>query len=456
VTTLRSGSAIDVGEVRTNNEDQLLLAEPLFAVADGMGGHAAGEVASLAAVETLRAAFKGPRQTSDDLIDAIKLANREVWSRSSEQAELRGMGTTLTAVALVEENGEDHLTVANVGDSRAYLLRDGELQQLTDDHSVAEQLVRDGQLSADEAAVHPQRHVLTRVLGMAPEVDVDAFPILPYRGDRLLLCTDGLVNEVADDEIASILRRVKDPEAAARELVRTAKANGGHDNIAVVVVDVVDDDDKAAAASAALAADEAGAAGVSGGSGTRPAASTLLAEKDESRPAPRPQPPVAAAPARATSGPPPERPGGLTVRVVLFTLVLVAVLAVAGLAVAFYARGGYYVGLDGDEVTIFKGRPGGLLGFDPTIEQHTGTREADVPPGRITDVQAGKEVASLTAARAYVRNLQDERAREVGAPAPPVAATVPPGAAPGVPLPPTGAPLPTPAPAPAPTPTSTP
>src|SRR5205807_2467038 len=166
-------------------------------------------------------------------IEGFEIANRVVWDRSVENAELRGMGTTLTAVALVDEDGEEHIAIANVGDSRAYLLRDGNLDLLTADHSVAEQMVRDGQLTPEEAAVHPQRHVLTRVIGMAPDVEVDAYPILPYRGDRYLLCSDGLINEVTDDQIASVLRRLEDPQETVNELVRLARSNGGHDNITV-------------------------------------------------------------------------------------------------------------------------------------------------------------------------------------------------------------------------------
>src|SRR5205814_7076194 len=151
----------------------------------------------------------------------------------------------------VGEDGEEHVAVANVGDSRAYLFRGGELEQVTDDHSVTEQMVRDGELLPEEAAVHPHRHVLTRVLGMAPDVTVDCYPILPYKGDRFLLCTDGLVNEVSDAQVASLLRRRASPADAAQELVEMAVEAGGHDNVTVVVVDVVDDDNRSEAASEA-------------------------------------------------------------------------------------------------------------------------------------------------------------------------------------------------------------
>ncbi|MDP9071525.1 MAG: Stp1/IreP family PP2C-type Ser/Thr phosphatase, partial [Actinomycetota bacterium] len=252
MTALRAGAATDVGRVRSNNQDHLLMADPLFAVADGMGGHAGGEVASLTAVEALLAGFDANR-TADGLADAVRNANEAVWKRARERTELRGMGTTMTALALVRENGEEALAIVNVGDSRAYLLRDGDLDQLTDDHSVPKELERAGRLSAEEAAVHPQHNVLTRALGIEPEVEVDCFRVIPYRGDRILLASDGLFNEVSDKDIASVLRRMDDPDEAARELVAMAKEHGGNDNITVVVVDVVDDDDRAGRASAALA-----------------------------------------------------------------------------------------------------------------------------------------------------------------------------------------------------------
>jgi protein phosphatase len=387
VTQLRAGAATDVGRVRTNNEDQLLVADNLFAVADGMGGHAAGEVASQIAVETLRAAF-GDNRTADGLADAVRQANRAVWQRATEQPELRGMGTTVTAAALVEEDGEDLLAIANVGDSRSYLLRDGELDQITDDHSLPEEMVRRGELSAEDAAIHPQRHILTRVLGMDAEVEPDCFRIIPYRGDRVLLASDGLTNEMTNDQIASVLRRIADPEEAAKELVRQAKANGGADNITVVVIDVVDDDDRAEAASAALADEPAVASRGQQDSAAEP-------DRDGGSPP-------------ADPGPPAERPRRLTARALAFTLVLLLIVAGAFGAITWYARSTYYVGIDGDRVAIFKGRPDGLLWFDPTLEQRTDLPIDAVPPARKAQLEHGKEEPSLAAARRYVGNLKDE------------------------------------------------
>src|SRR5438309_6117180 len=229
-TRLRAGGATDVGRVREINEDRFLIDDArLFAVADGVGGHQAGEVASQAAVETLRDSFTEP--TTEALVEAVEQANRAVWDMAEANAEQRGMGTTLTALALVDEQGEERLAVVNVGDSRAYLFQQNELEQLTEDHSLVEQLVREGQLTPEEAHVHPQRSIITRALGLDPDVEVDNWELAPAAGDRILLCSDGLTNEVSDDRIASVLRRLADPDDAARELVRLAKANGGNDNI---------------------------------------------------------------------------------------------------------------------------------------------------------------------------------------------------------------------------------
>jgi protein phosphatase len=416
VTELRIGGATDVGQVRTNNEDQLLVAEPLFAVADGMGGHAAGEVASLTAVEALKAAFQ-QNPTADGLADAVREANRAVWRRAAEQAELRGMGTTVTSVALVDDEGEALLAVANVGDSRAYLLRDGELDQITDDHSLPEEMVRRGELAPEDAAMHPQRHILTRVLGMDEEIEVDCFRIVPYKGDRVLLASDGLTNELTDDQIASILRRLADPDDAAKELVRQAKANGGNDNITVVIIDVVDDDERASAASAALAAEpdraRTGRVEHAGdGDGDDGGSSAPAIERD------------------ATPG-----PRRLTGRVAVFIVVLAILVGGTVGAIAVYARSSYYVGVDGGRVAIFQGRPGGLLGINPTLKQRTDLSLADVPAARRDDLSRGKEVPSFGAAKTYVANLKDEAASLQPAPTTTTIAPAPPPTTPAAPPP---------------------
>ncbi|HEX9968662.1 MAG TPA: Stp1/IreP family PP2C-type Ser/Thr phosphatase [Acidimicrobiales bacterium] len=415
MTTLRWGSATDVGRVRQNNEDNLLVASPLFAVADGMGGHAAGEVASGIAVEILGDGFRHDG-TAGGLADAVRAANRAVWERAQQQPDLHGMGTTLTAVALVEDDGNEVLAVVNVGDSRAYRLQNGELEQLTEDHSLVEELVRTGRISAAEAQVHPQKHVLTRVLGVDRDVEVDCFRVIPYQGDRFLLASDGLFNEVDDRTIATTLRRLADPDDAAHELVTLAKANGGSDNITVVVVDVVDDGGRAEQASASLAAAPAADPRT-----MAPRDWPDFEDDDEPAPATRRRP--------ADTGPGPRR---FTGRVVAFLLGVALLVAAAGGAVAWFGRGTYYVGLDGDRVTIFQGRPGGLLWFDPTVVEHTDLTLADVPPARVDALEKGKQEPSRDDAERYVRNLRDEaEARNPSLNGPTTTTAVP--AAPAVP-----------------------
>ena len=238
MTVLRSGSASDVGRVRTVNQDLPLIRPDLYAVADGMGGHVGGEVAARVAVETLDQAF-GRVPTVDGLREAFSEANAAVWHESQSNRDLRGMGTTLTAMALVGgPEGRDVLALANVGDSRAYVFSGGEITQVTDDHSLAEERMRQGEMTEEEAAVHPQRHILTRALGVSAEVEADMWELELHTGDRVLLCSDGLTNEVGSDEMAGILGEVADPEEAAQRLVDAANGHGGADNITVVVVDV--------------------------------------------------------------------------------------------------------------------------------------------------------------------------------------------------------------------------
>lgn len=467
MTTLRSGAASDVGMVRRNNEDNYLLELQLFAVADGMGGAAGGEEASSTAVAALKAAFEA-QPSADGLADGVRNANRAVWEKALQHPELRGMGTTMAAVALVEKEDEGEvLAVANVGDSRVYLLRDGRLDQITDDHSVPEELVRAGRITPEEAATHPQRNMLTRVLGNEPDVEVDCFAIIPYNGDRLVLASDGLFNEVDHEGITSVARRLRDPEEAAAELVKMARESGGNDNITVVVVDVVDDGDRAARASAAVAAvppppprpassssgrratggttpdagnadatgllRPAAATGARGGTGPGdhgPVLESPTPRTTSDWAGPRPAPAPADAP--FFRGPPPldmAKDRRITLRVAVFIVALLVLVVGAGTAIGFFARGGYFVGVDGDEVVVYKGRPGGLLWFNPTVTDRTGVVVSDLTPARAQDVRSGKEEPSLDAARAYVTRIKEEAAPTTTTTTP-AATTVPPAAVP--------------------------
>ena len=240
---LRVGVATDVGRVRERNEDSYLAREPLFAVADGMGGHRGGNVASELAIETL-GSFRVPAQgAAAALVEDIKRANLRVMERGASDRDLRGMGTTVTA--LVTQDARAH--IAHVGDSRAYLLRD-ELQQLTEDHTLVQRMVREGKLTPEEAGHHPQRSVLTRAVGVEDGLDVDELTLDVHSGDRILLCTDGLTSMVENDAIERILKDEPDPQSAAEQLVSLANEAGGEDNITVVVVDFEQGDGASGAA----------------------------------------------------------------------------------------------------------------------------------------------------------------------------------------------------------------
>jgi PPM family protein phosphatase len=220
------------GHVRRNNEDSYLIRGDLFMIADGMGGAAAGEVASamcaqaFAEIDLIRSRGDGA------LRDAIVVANTRIHERAASDPAASGMGTTVTA-ALVERDGR--VALANVGDSRAYLLREGALRRLTEDHSVVAELVATGQISDWEASSHPQRNVVTRVLGAEASVQVDTFWLEAQDGDLVLLCSDGLTDMVAEEEFAKLLAADKSCEQIARDLVRAALAQGGEDNVTTVL-----------------------------------------------------------------------------------------------------------------------------------------------------------------------------------------------------------------------------
>jgi protein phosphatase len=245
----------DTGRKRRHNEDSFVVAPPLFAVADGMGGANAGEIASALAVETLREESNDDSVGERFVVALVQEANRRVYQRQTDDAAASGMGTTMT-VALIEDG---IVRFGHVGDSRAYLYREGEIRQLTEDHSLVGELVRSGKISAEEAETHPQRSVITRALGTDPDVDVDTFTIDTRPGDIFLLCSDGLYSMVGTDKILDLLRRNRDDlDAAARELIRAANRKGGDDNITIVAFEIahVDEETQRIPAAPAPAAGE--------------------------------------------------------------------------------------------------------------------------------------------------------------------------------------------------------
>jgi PPM family protein phosphatase len=253
--SLRWGAATHPGQVRMNNEDAYAADDGMWVVADGMGGHLAGEVASAYTIDALRSANRVGITSSGDLVDAVQQANDTIRHEAQTNPGRRGMGTTVTALAVMHHPENPQLVVANVGDSRTYLWRDGQLLPVTVDHSYVQELVSGGEITIEEARTHPRRNIVTRALGIEPGVVVDTWTLAAVRGDRYILCSDGLVDEVADDEIAAVVAAESDPQQAAERLVAVANDHGGRDNVTVIVVDVVDGDEFAPPAPAVPAAE---------------------------------------------------------------------------------------------------------------------------------------------------------------------------------------------------------
>jgi protein phosphatase len=374
---LVAGSATDPGRVREGNEDSVLIDDGIYAVADGMGGHRGGEVASWAALEALRDTFLGNAPTTDSLLAGGAAANTAVYDKAREDTSLSGMGTTLAAVARIQASGEPVIGVLNIGDSRVYLAAGDEFVQLTEDHSLVETMVRTGQLTAEEAAVHPRRNVITRALGIESAVEADAWVVSPRIGDRFVLCSDGLFNELSDDQIATVLRRLPNPDHVAWELVRLANEAGGRDNVSVVVVDVAPDSADEAAQSAAASSPIADR-------------TTRITESSEERvvqdsgpevfvavptpsPAPAPTPLPAPEPTAA-------RPRRFTWRVGAFWLAIVALLAISVGAVFFVGHSGYFLKVENGQVVTYSGKREGLLWIKPQRLENTGIAVADLRP----------------------------------------------------------------------------
>ena len=426
-TTLRHGAATDIGRARKANEDSLLVEPPLFAVADGMGGHSAGDVASQTAVAVLkRAASDG-----QSLAASVREANREVFGRSEADKALAGMGTTMTAILA----GGERLEIAHVGDSRAYQLRNGRLTRLTTDHTVMERLVRQGRIRPEEARHHPQRSVLERALGVDAEVEVDLQTIDARAGDRVLLCTDGLTGMLDENRIRQVLEEEPDPAAASERLVAEAVAAGGHDNVSVIVVDYPRDPasglDAASPSDTMVADEQPPIADPPGWSNQQPAAEPVgppppPAWSRPSSPPPsfpppppawsgRPSAPPPGGPPPAPAPPPPVvvadagdpgRTRRIVRRAVIGAVILVVVVG-GGLLGRSALLNSWYVGASGDEVAIFRGVPGSILGLHVSeLEQRTGVRIASLVEIEQERVREGKTADTRAEAEEIVRHLQ--------------------------------------------------
>ncbi len=401
-----SGASTDTGQVREGNEDSYLVDRrlDLFAVADGMGGHRAGEIASATALDGLRLAV----DEGTTVADAVGRANTAVWDKAAGDTELAGMGTTLTAA--VFDDGT--LTIAHVGDSRAYLLRGDRLERLTTDHSLVEELIRDGKLTEEQAAVHPQRSIITRALGVDSSVEVDVYSLVLQGGDRVILCSDGLTSMVRPAAIGTILREHPDPTAAANALVDAANAAGGEDNITVVVLDAHAEakDPLPSSVAAAIRPRAPGtpAPPVEVVEPTAVGVVTTTTSMDAAAPEPQaPAPPRDTAryrePARARRG---WRAVG---RVLAFVVPILVIVGVGIAAIGWYARNSYFVGFEQGRVVVYQGRPGGVLLWDPTVVKRTTLQRARLQDDFRQSVSEQKEFGSKAAALAFVARARAQQ-----------------------------------------------
>lgn len=328
---LISATSTHVGRVRDSNQDRAMSSDRVAAVADGMGGHAGGEQAALMAV----AEFNGARGdlSPPRLVEIVEAANQRIFE-AADDPKLRGMGTTI--VAALFDPSVSVVSLVNVGDSRGYLFRDGILRQITVDHSLVDELVRQGRITPAEAETHPQRNVVTRALGIGPQVEVDTFSVDVVAGDRILLASDGLFNEVSSEELGELLAVAGDPKQTADDLVEAALKGGGRDNVTVAVLDLVDEDDDAQA-SAVLDA-----------KGSH--SDNVLAEVARPR----------------------KRRFPLRSILIFCGLLLMIGIGVGG--PIYTSRNSYYVDADEGFVAIYRGRPGGFLWTRPSLERTTDVR----------------------------------------------------------------------------------
>ena len=495
---LRSGAATNPGMVRAENEDTFVDGPFVFAVADGMGGHQAGEVASALAASIVRDKLGQGAASEDQAISVVLEANAAIHGAARANAAQTGMGTTLTAIAVLkaQDHSPEQLVLLNVGDSRTYRFRSGRLQRVTVDHSYVQELVATGHITIEEARTHPRRNIVTRALGIEPSVRTDMWTLPLVRGDRFVLCSDGLVDEVPDNEILELVAAVEDPQALSEQLVDLANRHGGRDNVTVVVVDVLDGaeppdptgemtydpewvgdadepaiwaDDATAPPDAAstdgvLTPDEASHAAEI----TRPDLTAIPTEPPPAVPVPTlptlpipptlPTPPIrsttptptttagasdgpdaaeaptivsaGAAGVGAPAGSAPSLPSAtsqpvmapevksaapadvastahprkrrLTGGLFLFIVVLAAIITVTFTLIAVHARSGYFVGFDGDRVVVFKGQPGGVLWFDPTVAQVSARTRDELDPTLIAVIDQHVTYESAEQAAAFI------------------------------------------------------
>ena len=401
----------DVGRQRTANEDSLVVSPPLFAVADGMGGAKAGEVASAVAVEAVEEARESGEPAEAQLASIVRDANRRIYELAVADESRRGMGTTLT---LAKVHG-DEVSLAHVGDSRAYRMRDGELTQLTRDHSLVAELERSGQITAEAAEHHPQRSIITRALGPEPDVEVDTYTLAGREEDVFLICSDGLTSMISDEEVASIVRSAASLDEAAGALVLAANQSGGKDNITVILFRLGEEEPAAADTepAEALPGDENTIAGQLSAADVAAASAPAAAPSAQGAPdatvihppAERPPPAV---PARS-------RPGRRRRRGRRALGLIVGLLLVAAVIGGLYAlsRQVYFVGTnEGGLVTVYRGIPYELpLGINLYEEDYASAMPARAVPAarraRVLDHEWRSREDAVDLVRALERGQLD-------------------------------------------------
>ncbi|MCW2970719.1 MAG: protein serine/threonine phosphatase [Solirubrobacterales bacterium] len=391
----------DTGRQRRANEDSLLARSPLFVVADGMGGAQAGEVASRIAIESFQPGLKDGSEAESGLAELARAANSRIHELSHSNAEQAGMGTTLTAVYV----GEDEVAIAHVGDSRAYCLRDGTLLRLTDDHSLVDELMRQGRLTPEEAVEHPQRSVITRALGPEGTVEVDTRSYRARAGDVYLLCSDGLTTMLAEEDILELLLANPRLRDAGEALIAAANEAGGRDNITVVLLRLED-----VHAATAVASEHDGGENTAGGPATGDQAtgehSTIVGMPAVAAPvSPRaPRRPAGKPPADATTRARRRR----RIRRAGVAASVIAVLGVLGSGAYLAMQSVYFIGTNGRGlVTIFRGVPFSLPGNVPLYSRAyvSGVGASTVTPDRRRTL-LDHSLRSESSAASLVRSLE--------------------------------------------------
>ncbi|MGH2729676.1 MAG: Stp1/IreP family PP2C-type Ser/Thr phosphatase [Actinomycetota bacterium] len=389
------GAKSDVGRLRDGNEDSYMVDDPFFVVADGMGGHLAGDVASSTAIEVIKSKTDPAAQEPSDVANLLRAANSMIWDKAQSDPSLRGMGTTCTLLSFADTRAR----IAHVGDSRAYLYRDGTLAQLTEDHTLVGRMVKEGRLRPEDAEHHPQRSIITRALGVDSDVLVDTMTLDVRVGDRLLLCSDGLSSMVDASTIAAILGAERDPQIAAERLVDAANEAGGEDNITVIVVDIVDEGAARGVATSDRTDTGPGLRGGSGGVGG-------LGRRSPGRP----EVEDAGGTGELVVEPRDEPPSPSKARRFVKPLIAVAILVLLGLAAAQYAlSNAWYVGVSDDGyVTIYKGVPEEIAGLNLSDEEEkTDLALEAIPEFKRADVVDGIEVDSRDEAEATIADLEE-------------------------------------------------